>query len=239
MALREGRFRAKHPAKKGSFKTNREESAAAFRQPTSLAFSRSAFVRGNTISEPVEGRFLMAKIVDLMGEKRRIAAKRGFAGWITRFEEHFDETTRPMDLSKPTLARLIRGDDPATAALHELVMAFRGLGPAPRFHYLETPDRMFVTDITLFLLDQFRFEAMNRLGWIETPFSSDIPILDLVEEFPKRFAPIRNQTPALASSHPRFIEYEETFATDRPGFVRRLIPEILRDYGVPASEPDA
>lgn len=176
-----------------------------------------------------------------MQEKRRqLTAKKGFLGWTHRFSESFDEFTRLEDLSNSTLEILIRGGEESSMPLYEFILGVKGLGMGPRFYFMENPDKMAIMDITLFLLDQLRFEAMRRLGWVEDHPTFHIPLLDLVEQFTGRFSAIRNQTPSLALNHPRYMEYDKCFEGDRSAFVRRLIPEVLEVFGKTdgdASEP--
>jgi len=166
-----------------------------------------------------------------MREKRQqLTAKRGFEGWSRRFSETFDEHTRLKDLSDVTLGKLIQPGEESSSAINEFIMGVQKLGTGARFHFLENLDKMAIMDITLFLLDQLRFEAMRRLGWLEDLPASGIPLVDLVAEFPDRFSVTKHQTPPLSSNHPSYEQYEQTFEGDRSTFIRRLIPELLEIY---------
>lgn len=164
-------------------------------------------------------------------KKRQMAARKGFHGWTHRFSESYDENTRLEDLSDSTLGALIRGGEDASMPLYELILGVKGLGMGPRFYFMENVDKMAIMDITLFLLDQLRFEAMRRLGWVDDHPTFHVPLMDLVEQFTGRFSSIRHQTPSLSSSHPLYSEYVATFEGDRSSFVRRLIPEVLDVFG--------
>jgi len=173
----------------------------------------------------------VAQILEMREKKRQLAAKKGFQGWTRRFCEFYDENTRLEDLSDSTLEVLIRGNEESSMPLYELILGIKGLGMGPRFYFMESGEKMAIMDITLFLLDQLRFEAMRRLGWVDDHPTFHSPLMDLVEQFSGRFSAIRNQTPALSSTHPRYFEYTETFEGDRSGFVRRLIPQVLEVFG--------
>jgi hypothetical protein len=173
----------------------------------------------------------VAQILEMREKKRQLTAKKGFQGWTRRFTESYDENTRLEDLSDSTLEVLIRGGEESSMPLYELILGVKGLGMGPRFYFMESGDKMAVMDITLFLLDQLRFEAMRRLGWVEDHPTFHAHLVDLVEQFTGRFSAIRNQTPPLSPGHPRYREYAETYEGDRSAFVRRLIPQVLEVFG--------
>lgn len=172
----------------------------------------------------------MAKILDMNEKRQHLTAKRGFDGWNRRFCEPFDENTRLVDLGDETLAKLIQPGEDSSMAIYEFIMGVQGLGTGTRFHFLENLDKMALMDITLFFLDQLRFEAMRRLGWVEESRTSRIPLVDLVTQFQTRFSADRHKTPALSPSHPRYEQYQQTFEGDRAAFIRRLTPEALEIF---------
>jgi hypothetical protein len=96
---------------------------------------------------------------------------------------------------------------------------------------------MAVMDIALFMLDQLRFEALNRLGWIEDYPTLHIPLVELVEKFADRFAAIQHETPALSPQHPAFKTYQETYEGDRGRFIRKLIPDMIQAFKERTQEP--
>lgn len=172
----------------------------------------------------------MGKLLDLEEERRHLVAKKGFESWTRRFSESFGANTAMGDISDRTLSALIQSGEESAMPLYDLIMGILGLGKGPRFYSLEARQIMLVTDITLFLLDQLRFEAMRRLGWIEDSPTFHIPLLDIVQQFKSRFSAIKHETPPLAKNHRYFKEYEETFEGDRGGFVRKLIPEVIKIF---------
>ncbi|HYR03356.1 MAG TPA: hypothetical protein VES58_08435, partial [Syntrophobacteria bacterium] len=102
----------------------------------------------------------MVEIVHLATFKRRQAARRGFKAWLRRFGEPLDEETRIGDLSDRTLAFLISPGEENIFLLYELVMGVKGLGTSSDFFNLDRALKMEVIDISIYLLDQLRFECM-------------------------------------------------------------------------------
>jgi hypothetical protein len=89
---------------------------------------------------------------------------------------------------------------------------------------------MNVTDVTLFLLDLARFEAMYRLGWLDDYPFLKVPLIDLIQTFNEQFSAVRNNSPALSSAHPLYEEYVAEFEGDRHAFIRKLIPEAIKVF---------
>ncbi len=179
----------------------------------------------------------MGKVLQMEGQKRHLAAKRGYESWNRRFSQAFDTETTPADLTDGVLGALIEGTEESSMALYELIMGFLGLGKGPRFYSLESADIITVTDITLFLLDQLRFEAMRRLRWIDDWSTLHVPLLDLVREFSTRFSPSRHETPPLSTDHPLFNQYQKAYEGDRDLYVRRLIPEAIKLFEEKGNPP--
>jgi hypothetical protein len=169
----------------------------------------------------------VAKIFDFQQERRRRAAGRGFAAWSRRFSASFDEHTRLKDLTDPMLRTLIQGGEESSLLLYELILGVMRLGKGAKFHDLESPVKLEVMDVALFLLDQLRFEVMRRLAWVEpTPFAT-IPLADLVENYATTYAEMKNHTPRLLREHPRYAEYQDVYEADQAVFIRRLVPDAL------------
>ena len=172
----------------------------------------------------------MAVILDLQQQRRHLLAKRGFETWTRRFSDSFDEETCLEDLSDTTLRTLIQSEEASSMLLYGLIMGFMGLGKGAKFFDLASRTRMEVMDTSLFLLDQLRFEVMRRLGWVEPSPVFHVPLLDLVERFSMVYSGMKNHTPELLKSHPRYREYREAFEGDRAVFVRRLIPDAIEAF---------
>ncbi len=172
----------------------------------------------------------MAGIVDINEGRRRLAAKKGFTPWSRRFRASFNEDTSIRALDSPLIRYLVRGDEDSSMALNELVMGIKGLGPGPRFHYLDSQSKMYVTDITLFLLDLVRFETMHRLGWLDDYAFLEIPLIDLIVNFRDQFLAARYTSPELSHSHPLYPKYLAEYESDRDVFLRKLIPEAIKAF---------
>jgi hypothetical protein len=172
----------------------------------------------------------MAVILELQHQRRRLKAKRGFEAWNKRFRESLDERACLEDLSDAMLQTLIQSNEGSSLLLYDLIMGFMRLGKGAKFPDLESRAKMAVMDISLFLLDQLRFEVMRRLDWVENSPVFRIPILDLVEQFAASYEAMKNQTPELLPSHPRYHEYKELFEGDRSVFIRRLIPDAIEAF---------
>jgi len=172
----------------------------------------------------------MAVILELQQQRRRLEAKRGFEAWTRRFSESFAEETSLRDLRDDILRTLIQSEEDSSLLLYGLIMGFIGLGKGTKFYELESRVRLEVMDIALFLLDQSRFEVMRRLGWVESSPFCCVPLLDLVQHFSTVYSGMKNQSPQLLQSHPRYREYREVFKGDRSVFVRKLIPDAIQAF---------
>lgn len=172
----------------------------------------------------------MARVLDINEGKRRLAAKKGFDPWSRRFRTSLDENTTIRQLDNPVIKYLVQGGEDSAMALYELIMGIRGFGPGTRFHYLDSASKMGVTDITLFLLDLIRFEAMYRLGWIENYTLLELPLVDLIQSFKSQFSAPGLTSPVLSADHPLYPAYLAEFEGDRNSFVRKLIPEAIKAF---------
>ncbi len=172
----------------------------------------------------------MGRLLYISECKRRIDAKKGFSPWGRRFGISLDDNISMRRLDNPVIKYLARGNEDSSSAFYELIMGMKGLGLALRFHYLDSESKMNITDITLFLLDLVRFEAMYRLGWLDDYPFLKVPLLDLIQAFHEQFSAARNNTPALSSAHPLYEEYAAEFEGDRHSFIRKLIPEAIKIF---------
>ncbi|MGA3114192.1 MAG: hypothetical protein ABSF90_07140 [Syntrophobacteraceae bacterium] len=172
----------------------------------------------------------MGRLLYISECKRRIAAKKGFSPWGRRFGISFDDNTSIRLIDNQVIKYLVRGNEDSSSAFYELIMGIGGLGLAPRFHYLDSQSKMNVTDVTLFLLDLARFEAMYRLGWLDDYPFLKVPLIDLIQTFNEQFSAVRNNSPALSSAHPLYEEYVAEFEGDRHAFIRKLIPEAIKVF---------
>lgn len=173
----------------------------------------------------------MGDIIDLAKGRKHLAAKKGFRNWNRRFREDLDEYSTPGDLRDATLYRLIKGEHETGEAVEQFVIGVQLSKCDAPVAELNAAVRMEVMDATLFVLDQLRFEAMRRLGWLEESPLSDVPLVDMVLDFASKYSSSRHQTPAMAEDHPKYGEYISTFEGDRGAFIRRLIPEMIEAFG--------
>jgi hypothetical protein len=172
----------------------------------------------------------MAGIVDINEARRRIVANKGFAPWSRRFRISFNENTCLRHLDDTVIGYLVRGGEDSGMALHELIMATKGLGPGLRFHFLDSGPKMYVTDVALFLLDMIRFETMCRLGWLDDYPAFHVPLIDLITNFKDRVSGVREHPPVLSRSHPLYRLYLAEYEGDRNVFLRKLIPEAIKTF---------
>jgi len=171
----------------------------------------------------------LGELIDLRQGRRQVAARRGFSTWNQRFGQAFNERTSPGDLPDTVLLQLIQRDQ-AGGAIDRLVLGILGSDRQSLSHEVDPAARMAVLDITLFVLDQLRFEAMRRLGWVVEPPLTATPLLGMVEDFQSRYAAVRHRTPALAADHPGYRDYLQTFEADRGAFIRRLTPQAMEAF---------
>jgi hypothetical protein len=172
----------------------------------------------------------MAEVIQLESFKRKQAANRGFRSWSKRFGEELNERTKLSDLSDTTLVFLISPGDENIFVLYELVMGTRDLGTASDFFHLDKDAKMEVIDVSIYLLDQLRFESMRRLGWLESGYEQRSPIVELVEQHSHLGQQRRATIPPLSPSHPRYKPYQKLPDFDKETFVRKLIPEAIEQF---------
>jgi hypothetical protein len=173
----------------------------------------------------------MAEVIQLEFFKRKQAAARGFKSWSRRFGDKLDEHTRLFDLSDEALLFLISPGDQNIFALYELVMGVKNLGTASDFFHLDKAEKMEVIDISIYLLDQLRFECMRRLDWLESGAGQPLPIVEIVEQYPilKRLGPV--SIPTLNQSHPKYQVYKGLPELEKETFLRKQIPEAINAFG--------
>jgi hypothetical protein len=172
----------------------------------------------------------MAEVIQLKSFKRKRAALRGFSSWSKRFGEILNEQTKLSDLSDGTLLFLISPGDQNIFSLYELVMGVKNLGAASDFFQLEKEGKMEVIDISIYLLDQLRFECMRRLKWLDSDAEQPLSIVELIEQY----QPLRKQgtaaIPALKKSHPKYQTYRKLADLERETFIRKQIPEAIEKF---------
>ncbi len=170
------------------------------------------------------------KVVDLQAYRTRTLEQRCFGAWRRRFAQAFDLQTRLTDLSDSTLYRLAQPGEWSTAAYYEFIMGVLDLGPAAKFHYLDSRSQMGVVDIHLFLADQVRFEMLCRLNWIRGFEAQNLSIYEMARDFRRVAKRCRQKAPVLALSHPEYESYALLAGGDREVFIRRLFQPALEAF---------
>jgi len=176
----------------------------------------------------------MSGVIDLKDGQRLIQAKRAFRNWTSRFSENFGPETRLGDLSLDTLSFLAQGNEKSTFYLYDLIMEMKGFGSGFEFNELPPKKKMVVIDQYLFLLDRIRFECMKRLGWLGTYPGEEFSMVALVTGYDRLAPGLQANVPRLREDHPEYPKFATISTYDKEGFVRKLIPKLMRaldDYG--------
>jgi hypothetical protein len=110
-------------------------------------------------------------------------------------------------------------------------MGVKNLGTASDFFHLDKAEKMEVIDISIYLLDQLRFECMRRLDWLESGSEQPLPIVEIVEQHPilKGLGPA--SIPTLNQSHPKYQIYKGLPELEKETFLRKQIPEAINAFG--------
>ncbi len=171
----------------------------------------------------------MGELIDFQQGRKHLLALKGFQHWRRRYGGCYGEATTVKDLPDDVLYHLIQGENANGGAIEELVWGVLEARATQRGEP-EPGSRMASMDITLFVLDQLRFEAMRRLGWITQHPLADVPLIEMIDLFAERYAATQHWTPPLAESHPRYADYCAAFEGDRDVFLRRMIPELIETF---------
>ena len=176
----------------------------------------------------------MAEVLDLERFRRKLAADKGFATWLKRFQDQFGPDTRLADLAPETLVYLATPGDENLYVYFDLVMGVRGLGGALRFRLddLETSIKLRIMDAAFALMDRVRFEVMRRLGWVEEVPGEDLPLIALVQQAWQQRSAFAREMPRLVSDHPDYEAYQRLKPLDQGTAIRRLIPRAVAQYQV-------
>lgn len=148
--------------------------------------------------------------------------------FLNRFGRALEPTDTPPDLPDDQLAFLIGGRGESADFLQEVVIRLLDLGRGISIHYLSKPDRMLVMDAHFYLLDQLRFEAMRRLGWLVDYPGRVFPIA-LIAGDPE-YVRHQNRPLELAEDHPAQAEYRKRMNLDGEVVIRRLIPAAIKEF---------
>ncbi|RJQ70720.1 MAG: hypothetical protein C4519_20595 [Desulfobacteraceae bacterium] len=169
----------------------------------------------------------MAEIVSISEYRERSALRVGYRSWRRFFKEEFPAQTRLCDLSPAVLGRLAEPGKSSDLLFYSLIIGFLGFSANERFETLGKRMQMHVVDVHLFLSDQVRFEMMWRMGWLARFGAEQHTLFELVRQFDRFRKRCQENPPLLASSHPRFNEYEDLIDQDKQVFIRRMFQDAL------------
>jgi hypothetical protein len=175
----------------------------------------------------------LAEVIELEQFRRKLAADQGFRTWLNRFREKFGPQTRLGDLSDNTLLFLATPGDENLYVIFDFIMGAKGWGTSARFILddLDSLTKQRILDLSLRLLDYFRFEVLGRLGWVESSAEAARPLLALLEAVDSAPANLATPSPALVPDHPAYADYPNLIPRERHIFIRRLIPPALTEFG--------
>lgn len=181
----------------------------------------------------------MGEVIDLQKSRLEKIARLAFRGWDKKFNEHFSHTTTIGDMGHEVIRFFALGSPQAMQILQAFVAKCRYTKEVQKSGYeqLDISAKREIIDVSLFILDQMRFEAMFRLGWI-TDFSARlIPLVELTLNFYEDYNWLQYETPKLHPDHGLYAEYLNVYEADKKSFVRKLIPHVLEvfQHVVPAS----
>jgi hypothetical protein len=169
-------------------------------------------------------------MADLIDFNEFVRKKRGLtlAKWSENIGPRFDGTTRIKDLPDEILLVLAEGGNDGNALLDHMIMNAWGVS-ARDARELDPSVRMMLLDLSLFLIDQFRFECMMRLGWTEPLPTREVPIAELVGGDQGSWKNLR-KTPELKSDHTHYHRFRKMLKMEKETFLRRQIPAVLEQF---------
>jgi len=171
----------------------------------------------------------MTQVINLAKVRLLIATKKGYQNWLTHFKEEFGIKTKISQLSIKTLSFLAQGKDQSSFYLYELIMNIHNLGSGFLFNELRAKEKMRVIDQSLFILDLVRFECMKRLGWLEKYAGEQYTLVELISNFDQIAPNLQSCIPELSKGHPDYKVYSCMNTLDQETFIRKLIPQALKD----------
>jgi hypothetical protein len=169
------------------------------------------------------------QVIDLEEGRLLLAVRKGYRNWESRFKEEFGLETRLSQISFKTLSFLAQGKDKGTFYLYDLIMNLQGLGSGFEFNELSPKKKMVIIDQYLFMLDLIRFECMKRLGWLTSYPGEDFTLVELIKGFDRLAPNLQAKVPVLSRDHAAYVQYSSMNTYDKEGFVRKLIPEVLKE----------
>ncbi len=173
----------------------------------------------------------MGEILDFEKEKNELIARIAFQQWSRKFNEQFSSETSISDLSNEIVGFFVSGSKEAMQLLQDFVLQTLNFKKTNiSLAELSKNSRLRIIDVSIFLLDQLRFEAMYRLGWVEFFESREVPLIKLILNFEEKFSHLQQFTPSLSPSHPRYEEYLAVYDSDKKSFIRKLVPDLINYF---------
>ena len=170
----------------------------------------------------------MAEIINfnkfLLGKRTRDA----FKDWNNRFGCSLKDTTRIRDLPNHLLLALAEGGSEGNTLLDNVILKVWGIDKGSILE-LPSPIKLKLLDLSLFLMDQLRFECMFRLGWISPLKVREIPILDLLLSEQEEYKTYRT-IPRPNTNHPHYSRVQPMLEIEKEIFIRQQIPVVLDQF---------
>ena len=174
----------------------------------------------------------MSKVVDIREYGAIQGIKRARPKWKACFPDELTHNTGLADLSDSTLLNMALLGDVVMGALQDLVMNVLGLGGPEGFDGLKGQPKIRVIDITLFLVDQVRWECLGRLGWIHGYPGEEYTLAELILQHDRIKREYRPAFPQLKENHAHYEEFQRRRDIDGEAMIRSMIPTALAAFGV-------
>lgn len=172
----------------------------------------------------------MTKVVDLKSFSAARAIEKGQKAWKAHFPEKLTAETRLADLSDETILALAQLGSKINKLLYEVIIRTLDFGGAYEFENLPSEHKIQVLDTSLFLIDQIRWECLNRLNWIHGFAGEVYPIAILILDRAKIQAEFQPEFPELNEGHPQYFEFKRRRTQDGEALLRSMIPAALAGF---------
>jgi|Deesub1362A_J573_1020465.scaffolds.fasta_scaffold00055_61 hypothetical protein len=170
----------------------------------------------------------MADLIDFEASLKRREEERRFERWNERLGTRFRWGTRIRDLPDEVLLRLAEGGMEGSGLLEELILSSWRL-PVEEPTQMEPRARMALLDLSLLLIDHFRFECMTRLGWLDPLPLREVPLLEILLE-PEGDWRSQVESPRLRKDHPHHHRFQGIPQPERETYIRKMIPAALERF---------
>jgi hypothetical protein len=172
----------------------------------------------------------MSKVIDMKGYVGNRAVERAQKLWKTRFPEELKSGTRLADLSDRTILTLAQLGQDITNIVYGLVMGVLGFGSVTKLDFLDGQSKMQVLDASLFLIDQFRWEVMARLGWTHGYAGEEHSLVEMILDCRSIKADFSPPFPLLRDTHPNYEEFMRRKNIDGESMLRSMIPAAMAAF---------